>query len=88
MYEGGCLLFREERTGTLLHAVWPTGSTFNGTAVTFHRPGKLDQPIIIGEQLVIYGHPVSWPALGGYYAPFQRQCGGQPFLVGMTRPAN
>jgi len=68
--------------------VWPEGSVFNGTAVTFHEPGKAEQPIVLAQQFVMFGRRVSWIGLGSYYAPFQRQCGGVPFLVSKVQPAN
>jgi hypothetical protein len=89
MYEGGCLLFREDQTKAHFLPVWPTGSIFNGTAVTFHQPGKADQPVLIGEELVIEGQPSAWSALSPpTYAPFQQQCAAQPFLVSRIHPAD
>lgn len=89
MYEGGCLLFREDRTTLRLLPIWPDGSSFNGTAVTFHRPAKADQPIIIGEEFVLEGQSVPWPALASSaYVPFHHQCAAQPFFVSKVRPAN
>jgi hypothetical protein len=89
MYEGGCLLFREDQTKAHFLPVWPTGSIFNGTAVTFHQPGKADQPVLIGEELVIEGQPSAWSALSPpTYAPFKQQCTAQPFLVSRIHPAD
>jgi hypothetical protein len=89
MYEGDCLLFRDEQTGALLLPVWPTGSEFNGMAVRFHQPAKTDQRLLIAEQFQMEGVPASWPALAGeVYEPFQRECGMQPFYVSTVRPAN
>src|SRR5437868_6049326 len=53
MYEGGCLLFRDDGNRYRLVPVWPDGSTFNGTSVVFHEPGRADQRIIIGEEFLI-----------------------------------
>jgi hypothetical protein len=89
MYEDGCLWFREDRTKNRLYPVWPVGSTFNGSAVIFHPPGKAEQPIIVAEQFVMSGRPVDWRELApAYYARFQQQCGTEPFLVSSVRPAD
>jgi len=90
MYEGGCLLFRDGRTGALLMPVWPSGSMFNGTALVFHEPGKTDQRIMVAEEFLMSGQPEPWAVLGGaVYAPIERQCGAyEPFLVSSVRPAN
>src|SRR5438270_12864667 len=88
LYEGGCLLFRDEGSRTRLMPVWPTGSIFNGEAVTFHQPGKADQAIVIAQEFVMSGHPVLWNELPGDYRPFHQQCGAEPFLVSRVRPAN
>ena len=90
MYENGCLLFRDDATKAYLMPVWPVGSTFNGTAVLLHQPGKTDQRILVTEEFVMEGQPLLWARLAPpYYEPFQRQCGGvQPFFVASARPAN
>jgi hypothetical protein len=89
MYEEGCLLFRQDGIQARILPIWPTGSVFNGTSVIFHQPGKADQPVLIGEQLVIEGEAQQWLAMSSAtYAPFQRQCGAQPFFVSRIRPAD
>jgi hypothetical protein len=89
MYEGNCLLFRDEATKSYLMPVWPIGSSFNGTAILVHQPGKTDQRIMIAEEFLMEGQPLQWSALGGAaYAPFLNQCGVQPFYVSSVRPAN
>ena len=89
MYEGGCLLFRDERTKQRLLPIWPDGSTFNGTSVTFHQPAKDDQRIIVGEEVVVGGQSAAWPSLATLaYQPFRHQCGAQPFFVSSVRPAD
>jgi len=89
MYEGGCLLFRNEATNVHLLPVWPTGSVFNGTSVIFHHPGKADQPVLIGQEILMEGVPEQWPAVSATaYAPFEHQCGAQPFFVSRVRPAD
>lgn len=90
MYENSCLLFRDEATKAYLMPIWPVGSTFNGTAVTFHQPGKTDQHIMLTEEFVMEGQPLLWQRLSPtYYEPFQRQCGlVQPFFVASARPAD
>jgi hypothetical protein len=89
MYERGCLLFREDRTGALVLPVWPDGSVFNGTSVIFHEPAKADQRIILGEEFVMEGQTVPWQAVSGTgYEPFRHQCAVNPFYVSRVRPAN
>jgi hypothetical protein len=89
MYEGNCLLFRDEATKSYLMPVWPAGSSFNGTALLFHQPSKTDQRIMVAEEFLMEGQPLQWSALSGEtYAPFLRQCGMQPFFVSSVRPAN
>ena len=90
MYEDGCLLFHEEETGALVMPVWPAGSSFNGTAVVFHHPGKMDQRVIVAEEFQMAGQPMEWGALtGDPYPPFQHQCGAYaPFFVSAVRPAD
>jgi hypothetical protein len=89
MYEGGCLLFRDAANGAILMPVWPAGSTFNGTAVLFHEPGKADQRVIIAEQFLMEGQSLQWTTLrAGTYVPFKHQCNYQPFFVSSMRPAD
>lgn len=90
MYEGGCLLFRDEETGSLLMPVLPAGSSFNGNALLFHLPGKADQWLAVAQELLITGQPMEWQALGDpAYEPIHRQCGAYaPFFVSNVRPAN
>jgi hypothetical protein len=89
MYEGDCLLFRSERNGMLLMPVWPSGSSFNGTAVLFHQPGRADQRLMITEEFLMEGQPLQWSALSApEYLGFQRQCNYPPFFVTSLRPAN
>lgn len=89
MYEGGCLLFRQDGAQAPLLPVWPSGSIFNGTSVIFHEPGKTEQPILIAQQFVMEGRTLPWAALSmSAYAPFEHQCRAQPFLVSEVRPAD
>lgn len=89
LYEGGCLLFRDDQSPARLLPVWPTGSIFNGTSVIFHQPGKADQPVLVGEEFVIEGRPAQWPDLQPtFYGPFQHQCAAQPFFVSRVHPAD
>jgi hypothetical protein len=90
MYEGGCLLFRDEGSGALLMPVWPAGSSFNGTALLYHLPGKSDQWVAVSQEVMLYGQPLQWPTLSGvFYQPFQHQCGSYaPFFVSSVRPAD
>jgi hypothetical protein len=88
-YEDGCLLFREDATRARLLPVWPTGSVFNGTSVIFHQPGKADQSVLVGEEIMMEGEPQQWLAMArATYAPFEHQCSAQPFFVSRLRPAN
>ena len=90
MYEGGCLLLRDEPSGAIYMPILPTGSTFNGTSVTYHLPGKADQFIAMSQEMLIYGQPLEWGKFGaGLYRPFKEQCGAYaPFFVTNARPAD
>ncbi len=90
MYEGGCLLFRDEETGSLVMPVWPAGSSFNGTGLLYHLPGKSDQWLVMTQEALIYGRPVEWQSLEiRAYAVFRHQCGAyHPFFVTALRPAD
>jgi hypothetical protein len=89
MYEGSCLLFRDDNHRAQLVPVWPDGSTFNGTSVIFHEPGRADQRIVVGEEILLEGQPVPWSHVPGQrIALHRRQCGGEPFAVLGVRPAN
>jgi hypothetical protein len=89
LYEGGCLLFRDEQSRTQLLPLWPDGTVFNGTLVIFHRPAKADQRVALGEQFLMQGEPGDWRSLSSTgYLPFQHQCGAQPFFVSTVRPAD
>ena len=89
MYENDCLIFRDEATKAYLMPIWPEGSTFNGTALLFHQPGKTDQRLV-AEEFLMEGQPLQWQRPdGATYAPFRSQCGWtQPFFVASARPAN
>jgi hypothetical protein len=90
LYEGNCLLFRDEQSGALLMPVWPAGSSFNGTALSYHLPGKADQWVAVAQELLLYGQPLRWQTLRApVYEPFQRECGLYgPFFVTNVRPAD
>ena len=90
LYEGGCLLFRDDMNKVQVMPVWPSGSVFNGTSVIFHQPGKSEQRVVVGEEFQIEGQPIASGALAGpSYAQFQRQCGASPpFFVSRVHPAN
>jgi hypothetical protein len=89
-YEGGCLLFHDEKSHGWLLPVWPAGTTFNGSEVFFHVPHKPDQRLVVTEEFVMGGQPLSWSKLpAGTYQPIEHQCGAyQPFLVSSVRPAD
>ena len=90
MYESGCLIFRDEQSGALMTPVLPIGSTFNGTALTFHLPGKADQLVAINQEVLLYGQPLRWATFqGAAYQPVEHQCGAYPpFFVAGVRPAD
>ena len=90
MYEGGCLLFHDEASGLNFMPVLPFGSSFNGTAVLFHKPGRSDQWVAVAQELFIEGQPIGWPTLRSRtYQPFHHQCGGfTPFFISAVTPAN
>jgi hypothetical protein len=90
MYEGGCLLFHDDASGAILLPIWPAGSSFNGTALLFHRPGKADQWLMVTQEFLMEGQPLGPTALGGTpYLPVEHQCGAYaPFFVASLRPAD
>src|SRR5438270_5491688 len=89
MYEGGCLLFRDDSKRRHLYPIWPDGSLFDGTSVLFHEPGRSDQRIVLAEEFLMEGQPVAWSRLPGpRMLLHQRQCGGVPFAVLGVRPAD
>jgi hypothetical protein len=89
MYEGGCLLFRDEHDRMRLFPVWPDGTTFNGTSVFFHEPARAEQRIVLTEEILLEGQPLVWSNLPGPRIPLhQQRCGGTPFAVLRVRPAN
>ena len=88
-YEGNCLSFWDDEHKAMWVPVWPIGTTFNGTSIIFHRPGRADQPFVLGQEVQISGQPLDWPKVPGARAPlFARQCAGIPFAVADVRPAN
>jgi hypothetical protein len=89
MYEGGCLIFDGENGSPRLLPIWPAGSRFEETLVTFHRPGKDDQRVTIGEEIRVDGVPSDWSQIElSRFRPFERQCGATPFFVSSLAPAN
>jgi hypothetical protein len=88
MYDRGCLLFRADDNRSIV-PIWPEGSTFNGTSVIFHEPGRADQRIVLSEEILMEGQPLQWRTIAGARIPvLQRQCGREPFAVLGVRPAN
>ncbi|NUR45218.1 MAG: hypothetical protein HOP91_03540 [Sphingomonas sp.] len=89
MYEGGCLLFRDEHLGMQLLPVWPDGSSFNGTSVTFHEPGKAEQRVVVAEEFQMEGQPLQWANVPNPRINlFRQRCRGEPFAVLRIHPAN
>lgn len=89
MYEGGCLLFENEDKTMRVLPVWPTGSTFEESLITFHQPGKAEQRVMVGEEIDLRGETLEWAAIPDRrLAPFEHQCGAKPFFVTAMSPAN
>ena len=89
LYEGSCLLFRDDENHVQLFPVWPVGSEFNGSLVVFHQPGKTEQRVVVGEEFLLQGRPATWSSLPGTtYEQFQAQCQSPPFIVSGVKPAN
>jgi len=89
MYEGGCLIFSDGTEPTWLLPIWPDGTLFNGSLVTFHQPAKDEQRVAVGQEFVMEGQPVTWEQLpNARYASFRRQCRVRPFIVSSVRPAD
>ena len=90
MYEGGCLVFDGEKGSMRLLPIWPGGTRFEESLVTFHQPAKSDQRVAIGEEIRLDGEPTDWARLDpAEFAPFQQQCGwAKPFYVSGLAPAN
>ena len=89
MYEGGCLLFTNEDRSRQLLPIWPTGTLFEESMVTFHQPAKAEQRLVVGEEIRLDGEAADWPEVdSARYAPFRQQCGAQPFFVSAVTPAN
>lgn len=89
MYEGGCLLFRTEGDSGVLVPVWPAGTRFEESLVTFHEPGRAEQRLALGEEVVLHALPLEWAKLDAdRFQPFKHQCGGEPIFVADVTPAN
>lgn len=89
MYEGGCLLFEDEGKTTRLLPVWPIGSTFEESLITFHQPAKAEQRVMVGQEIRLQGEALNWSSVqDGNLAPFEHQCGSKPFFVTAMAPAN
>ena len=88
-YENNCLFFRDDSTKAIYFPIWPAGSTFNGTSVTFHEPSRAEQRVVIGEELFIKGAPATWGYLSSAaWQPFHGACPATPFFVRGVAPAN
>jgi len=89
MYEGGCLLFRDDDNRLQLLPIWPDRTTFDGTSVIFHEPGRSDQRVLISEEILLQGRPLEWSEIPGPRTALHHQkCNRRPFLVLGVRPAN
>jgi hypothetical protein len=56
----------------------------------FHLPGKADQWVAVGQEVLLSGQPLQWSTLGSSaYQPVEHQCGAYPpFFVTAVRPAD
>jgi hypothetical protein len=89
MYEGGCLLFRSEDGRRQVLPIWPTGTIFQESLLTFHRPTKSDQKVTVAQEIQLQGQAADWSSLDvGLYERFRHQCGSQQFFVSAVTPAN
>ena len=89
MYEGGCLLFTDHDHTRQVFPIWPDGTDFEETLLTFHHPGRADQRVIVGEEIRLDGDTGDWAQLDHErYDPFSHHCGSQPFFVTDVTPAN
>jgi hypothetical protein len=89
MYEGGCLLFRTEGDAGLLLPVWPTGTRFEESLVTFHEPGRAEQRVVLGEEIQLDALSLDWAKLdSANFEPFHHQCGAEPVFVAGVTAAN
>lgn len=88
-YESGCLLFRPDDGGARLLPVWPEATTLEETMLTFHEPGKADERIVTGQEVVLDLIPLDWESLDPVrFARFRQQCDYQPVFVTDVAPAN
>jgi hypothetical protein len=90
MYEGPCLVFDGENGAPRLLPIWPGGTRFEESLVTFHRPAKDDERVVVNQEIRLDGVPTDWSQLDPTaFAPFQQQCGwAKPFFVSGVAPAN
>ena len=86
-FDDGCLMFRAEG-GERLLPIWPRTSVFNGTSLIFRRPGKTEQPLLVNEEVAIGGERLPSAYAQSYFKPYLERCGGVPFFVATTRPAD
>ncbi len=89
MYEGNCLIFEDEGKTVRVLPIWPVGSTFEESLITFHQPGHAEQRLMVEQEIEITGEISSWTKISDPdLAPFQHQCGSEPFFVTAMTPAN
>lgn len=88
-YESGCLLFRPDDGGALLLPIWPDATRLEETMLTFHEPGKSDERLVTGQEVVLDLIPLDWASLDPErFARFHRQCDYQAVFVTGVAPAN
>jgi hypothetical protein len=89
MYEGGCLLLRPDGQSGMLLPVWPTGTQFEESLVTFHQPGRADQRVVVGEEVRFGTLGLDWTNLDSAgFKSFHHQCGAAPVFIADVTPAN
>jgi hypothetical protein len=90
MYENGCLVFNGDNGSPRLLPIWPYGTKFVESLVTFHRPSKDDERAVLNQEIRLDGIPANWSQLDpATFAPFHQQCGwAKPFFVSGLAPAN
>jgi hypothetical protein len=90
MYESGCLVFNGDNGSPRLLPIWPSGTKFVESLVTFHRPSKDDERAVLNQEIRLDGIPADWSQLDpATFGPFHQQCGwAKPFFVSGLAPAN
>jgi hypothetical protein len=90
MYEGGCLLFRDEQSRVIFMPVWPADHNFLRDRQQLVRLSRQVKGHRAAVEAGPGGQPIAWGTLGTpTYQPLQHQCGAyRPFFVSFARPAD